>query len=139
MSVSTTEGNSVGSELFGGTAHAAVGTWHVALFTASPTSAGLGDNEVTTAGSTGYARVAVTNNATNFPATSALTGANGTAIAFPAATADYPLPVTHVGLCASTTEGTDDVRHWGALSAPAVITNGQTPTFAIGALTWSLA
>ena len=42
MSVSTTEGNSVGAELFGGTAHAAVATWHVALFTASPGSGGAG-------------------------------------------------------------------------------------------------
>lgn len=137
MSVSTTEGNSVGSELYGGTAHAAVGTWHVALFTASPTSAGLATNEVSTSG-TAYARVAVTNNATNFPATSALAGANGAAITFPTATAAWGT-ITHVGLCASTTEGTNDVRHFGALSAPVVITSGQIPTFAIGALTWSLA
>lgn len=134
MSLQTTEGNSIGSELYGGTAHAAVATWHVALFTADPTSAGLGTNEVS-GGS--YARVAVTNNATNFPATSALTGANGTAITFPTATADWGT-VTHVGLCASTTEGTSDVRHRGALTAPVVITSGQTPTFAIGALTWTL-
>lgn len=136
MSVSTTEGNSIGSELFGATAHAAVGTWHVALFTASPGSGGSATNEVATG--TGYARVAMTNNTTNFPATSALAGANGAAITFPAATGSWGT-ITHVGLCASTTEGTSDVRHYGALSAPVTITNGQTPTFAIGALTWSLA
>lgn len=135
MSVSATEGNSVGSELFGGTAHAAIATWHVGLFTASPTSAGLGTNEVS-GGS--YARVAVTNNATNFPATSALTGANGTAITFPTCTVAWGT-VTHVGLCASTTEGASDVRHFGALAAPVVVTAGQTPSFAIGALTWTLA
>ena len=135
MSVSTTEGNSVGSELFGATAHAAVGTWHVALFTASPGSGGSGTNEVT-GGS--YARVAVTNNNTNFPATAALAGANGTAIAFPTATADWGT-VTHVGLCASTTEGTSDVRHYGALTSPFLVLSGATPTFAAGALTWSLA
>ena len=137
MSVSTTEGNSVGSELFGGTAHAAVATWHVALFTASPGSGGAGTNEVSTSG-TAYARVAVTNNATNFPATSALAGANGTAITFPTSTAAWGT-ITHVGLCASTTEGTSDVRHYGALTAPVVIGSGVTPAFAIGALTWSLA
>lgn len=135
MSVSTTEGNSIGSEIFGGTAHAAEATWFVALFTASPTIAGLGDNEVTGGD---YARVSFTNNATNFPATASLAGANGTAITFPTATANWGT-ITHVGLCNSTTESADDVWHFGALSAPVVITTGQTPAFAIGALTWSIA
>lgn len=135
MSVSTTEGNSVGSELFGGTAHAAVATWHVALFTASPGVAGAGTNEVS-GGS--YARVAFTNNATNFPATASLAGANGVAITFPTATASWGT-VTHVGLCASTTEGASDVRHFGQLTSPFLVSINQTPAFAIGALTWSLA
>lgn len=136
MSVSTTEGNSVGSELFGGTAHAAVATWHVALFNASPGTGGSATNEVATG--TGYARVATTNDTTNFPAMASLAGANGAAITFPAATGSWGT-ITHVGLCASTTEGTNDVRHFGALTSPVTISNGQTASFAIGALTWSLA
>lgn len=135
MALSTTEGNSIGSEIFGGTAHAAEGTWHVALFTASPTIAGLGTNEVATG--TGYARVAVTNDTTNFPATSALAGANGAAITFPISTGSWGT-ITHFGLCNSTTEGTSDVWHFGALTAPVVITSGQTASFAVGALTWVL-
>ena len=137
MSVSTTEGNSIGSEIMGGTAHAAVATWHVALFTASPGVGGSATNEITGGG---YARVAVTNNATNFPAMASLAGANGTAIAFPTVTAGgYSGTVTHLGLCASTTEGTNDVRHYGALTAPFLAVVGQIPTFAIGAMTWSVA
>jgi len=136
MALTTTEGNSIGSEIFGGTAHAAEGTWHVALFTASPTIAGLGTNEVSTSG-TGYARVAVTNNSTNFPATSALAGANGAAIAFPTVTASWGT-ITHFGLCNSTTEGTSDVWHFGTLTSPGIPAVGQTPTFAIGALQWVL-
>lgn len=135
MSVSTTQGNGIGSEQFGGTAHAAVATWHVGLFTASPGAAGSATNEVS-GGS--YARVAVTNNDTNFPATASLAGANGATITFPTATADWGM-VTHVGLCASTTEGTNDVRHYGALTSLVVITSGQTVSFAVGALIWSLA
>lgn len=130
MSVSTTEGNSIGSEIYGGVAHAAVGTWHVALFTAAPGVGGSADNEVSGGD---YARVAVTNNQTNFPAFSALTTSNGVAITFPTSTASWGT-VTHVGLCASTTEGTDDVRHYGAIT-PTTIGSGITPSFAIGALT----
>jgi len=134
MSVTTTEGNSIGSEIFGGTAHAAVGTWYAALFTASPGAGGVADDEVS-GGS--YARVAVTNNVTNFPAMAALAGASGAAIAFPMATADWGY-VTHVGLCAAATPGVDDVKHYGPIT-PVVILSGTTPTFAIAGLTWSLA
>ena len=135
MSVSTTLGNGIGSEQFGATVHTAPATWHIALFTASPGVAGSAANEVS-GGS--YARVAVTNNATNFPATAALAGANGTAIAFPAPTADWGT-ITYFGLCASTNEGTDDVRHFGALTSPvSIVSGGGAPTFAIGAMIWSL-
>lgn len=137
MSVSTTLGNGIGSEQFGGTAHAAVATWHVGLFTSSPGVGGVATAEITGGG---YARVAVTNNSTNFPATAALAGANGVAIAFPTVTAGgYSGTVTHFGLCASTNEGTADVRHFGALTTPFLAVVGQTPTFAIGGMTWSLA
>jgi hypothetical protein len=60
-------------------------TMYCALFTAAPTSAGGGTEA--TGGS--YARVAVTNNATNFPAASSQIKRNGTAITFPTPTADW--------------------------------------------------
>lgn len=74
--------------LFSNTAYVPPATLHVALFTTQPTDAG-GGTEV--AGGA-YARVAVVNNAANFPAavgTSPTTKTNGAAITFPTATANW--------------------------------------------------
>jgi hypothetical protein len=92
--------------VLGGSAYAAPGTLHVALFTAAPTDAG-GGTEVT-GGS--YARVAVTNNLTNFP--SANPKVNGTAITFPLATADWGTIVAF-GIFDASTSG--NLLYWGWL------------------------
>lgn len=57
-------------------------TVYMALYSAAPTDASAG-TELT---GNGYARVAITNNTTNFPAASGGTKQNGTTITFPAAT-----------------------------------------------------
>lgn len=59
-------------------------TWYVGLFTTMPNDAGSGGTEVS-GGS--YARVAVTNNGTNFP--SANPKITGTAVTFPTATGSW--------------------------------------------------
>lgn len=69
---------------YGATAFATDATKYAALFTTPPNDAGSGGVEVS-GGS--YARVAVTNNGTNFP--SANPKVNATAVTFPAATADW--------------------------------------------------
>ena len=69
----------------------------MAAYTASPTDAG-GGTEVT-GGS--YARVAYTNNATNFPAASGGAKSNGTLIAWAAATASWGTVVAVAGLDAA--------------------------------------
>jgi hypothetical protein len=56
--------NKVLGLVFGGTAYTPPATLYCALFTTAPTSAGTGGVEVS---GSGYARVAVTNNTTNFP------------------------------------------------------------------------
>jgi hypothetical protein len=94
--------------VLGNAAYTAPGTIHVALFTAAPTDAG-GGTEVT-GGS--YARVAVTNNATNFPAASGGLKQNGTAITFPQATADWGTIVAF-GLFDASTSG--NLLYWGWL------------------------
>lgn len=74
--------------VFGAQAFSAPATIYAALFTAAPTDAG-GGTEVT-GGS--YARVAITNNSTNFPnatGTNPTTKQNGTQITFPTATANW--------------------------------------------------
>jgi hypothetical protein len=113
--------------VFGAAAYSAPATLYVALFTAAPNDAG-GGTEVT-GGS--YDRADVTNNATNFPAASGGAKANGTAIAFPTATAAWGT-VTHFGIFDANTSG--NLLAWGPLSASKTIDDGDTAQFAIGDL-----
>jgi len=53
-------------------------TWYLALFTTLPTPGGTGGVEVSTGG---YARIAITNNTTNFPSPTNGQVVNGAAIA----------------------------------------------------------
>jgi hypothetical protein len=108
-------------------------TVYIALFTAAPTAGG-GGTEVT-GGS--YARVAVTNNATNFPAASGASKSNGTLIDFGTATADWaPSGTPVVGAAAVVTAsgalGTDDIIYYGPLSTPRIILNGDPVSVPIG-------
>ena len=101
----------------------------VALFTAAPSDSG-GGTEVT-GGS--YARVDVPPldaNWTGASSTSGLTD-NAAAITFPTATADWGT-ITHVGIFDATTSG--NLLFWGALAANKTVTNGDTFSFATGAL-----
>lgn len=65
--------------VFGAQAFTAPATLYAALTTTVPTMTAAG----TEVAYTGYARVAITNNLTNFPAASAGAKANGTAITWP--------------------------------------------------------
>lgn len=104
------------------------GTIYVALFTAAPTDAG-GGTEV--AGG-GYARVAVVNDGTNWPAAAGGQKKNGTVITFPTATASWG-NLTHWGFYDALTAGV--LGHYNALTgAPIAINSGMTPSFAVGAL-----
>ena len=116
------------------TAYAGPGaTVWVSLFTAAPSDAG-GGTEVS-GGS--YARAAVTNNATNWPAASGTprSKSNGAAIAFAAPTANWGT-VTHFGIHDALSAG--NLLYWAALTASKTINSGDgAPSFAIGALTVS--
>lgn len=114
--------------VFGNAAYTAPATLHVALFTVTPSDSG-GGTEVS-GGS--YARVAVTNNATNFPAASAGAKANGTAITFPAPTANWGTVVAF-GIFDAASAG--NLIAWGALTVNKTINNGDAaPSFAVGDL-----
>lgn len=114
--------------LLGRTTYTAPVTVYVALYTSAPTDSG-GGTEVS-GGS--YARVAVTNNATNWPAASGGSKANGTAITFPEATADWGTVVAF-GLFDAAIGG--NLLYWGELSQNQAVNSGSTASFAIGALT----
>lgn len=81
--------------VFGGGNYTRPATLYIALFTVAPTDSGPG-TEINTGVWTNYARPAVTNNSTNFPAASGTSpGAktNGTAISFGTASITGTPPV----------------------------------------------
>jgi len=111
--------------VFGNAAYSTPATLHVALFTAAPSDTG-GGTEVS-GGS--YARVAVTNNATNFPAASGGAKANGTAVTFPTATASWGTVVAF-GIFDASSGG--NLLAWATLTTNKTIGSGDTASFPVG-------
>ena len=103
-------------------------TMSICALTADPTDTGSVASEYT---ANGCARVLLS---TLFSSATGGTSSNTSAIDFPTATGDWTA-ITHVGLCASDTESTDDMKVWIALDSPITILSGQTFSFAIGDLT----
>ena len=120
--------NKVLDHVLGGGDYTRPATVYVALYTSAPTDSG-GGTEVS-GGS--YARVAVTNNATNWPAASGGSKANGTAITFPEATANWGTVVAF-GLFDAANGG--NLLYWGELLQNQAVNSGSIAGFAIGALT----
>ena len=112
--------------VFGGGDYTRPANLYFALFTAAPSDSG-GGTEVT-GGS--YARVNMTNDATNFPAATTTAGVttkkNGTTIQFAQATANWGT-VTHWGVFDASTSGNLIVH--GALSASRSVVSGDAPRF----------
>lgn len=127
MSKSNYLENAVLNHILGGGDYARPATVYVALFTSAPTDAG-GGTEV--AGGS-YARAAVTNNATNFPAAAGGVKSNGTALAYAQATAGWGTVVAF-GVFDALSGG--NLLYWAALTTPKTVQNGDTPSWSIGAL-----
>lgn len=117
--------NELLDHVFGAASYTAPATLHFALFTVAPSDSG-GGTEVT-GGS--YARVAVTNNATNFPAASGGAKSNGTAITFAQATANWGTVVA-MGVFDAASGG--NLLYHDALTTNRTINNGDTASFAVG-------
>jgi hypothetical protein len=113
------------NEVLGGVAFAAPATVYVALHTADPAEDGSGAE--CTGGS--YARVATTNNTTNWP--NGNPKSNGTEILFPAPTAGWGI-ATHLGIWDALTGG--NLLYYGALTVPKTINTGDEVLFGIGAI-----
>ena len=123
--------NEILDHVFGGAAYTAPGTLYFAASSSDP-----GDD-----GSTGtfpsggsYARVAMTNNLTNFPAASGGAKSNGVAIEWPVATADWlsGANLTHVAIYDASSGGNFLGR--GAIAVPKAILNGDQLVIPIGDL-----
>jgi len=120
--------NELLDHVFGASAYTAPGTLYVGLSTTDPTDPGTG---ITEPAGGSYARVAVTNNLTNWPAAVGGAKANGTAITFPTATGSWGT-VGWFFLADAATAG--NVLGHAALTASKTIDSGDTASFAIGDL-----
>lgn len=115
--------------VFGDGAYVPPATWYCGLLSAAPTVS-TGGTEILAGG---YARVAKTKDATNFPDAIAGQKFNGTPVAFPTATGDHP-DATHFGWWDALTGG--NLRHFAPLTTPKPYNTGDTPEFGVGQMTW---
>lgn len=112
------------------------GNYYVALHTANPGATGT--QSTSEAAYTGYARVAVarTSGGWTVAGNQPVVVSNTAAITFPACTAGSETETYFsIGTAAS---GTGQILVWGALTASLTVSNGITPSFAIGQLTASI-
>jgi hypothetical protein len=109
---------------------AAAGSFYVSLHTADPGEAG--SQTTSEAAYTGYARVAVARSAAGWTI-SGNNVSNAAAINFGQKTAGSDETITHFGI-GSDLSGAGNLFFSGALSASRLISNGITPSFAIGEL-----
>lgn len=105
-------------------------TTYIGLWTATLSDTSTGSTAGEVSGGT-YARVALTNNATNWPASSAGAKSNGIAIDFGTATANWGT-VTHFAILDAATLG--NILYWGDLTVSKVINSGDSAQFPVGDL-----
>lgn len=110
--------------------------WYLGLSSTTPNDDGTGFTEPSTGA---YARVAVTNNTTNFPAAITTSGvttkSNGAKFTFPNPTANWGL-MTHYGWFTASTGGNPE--YFNPLDASITVMNGNSPVeFDIGNLIMS--
>lgn len=122
--------NKVLDHVLGGPDYTRPATVYAALYTTSPADAG-GGTEVSGGG---YARVAITNNSTNWPPAAGGAKANGTDIVFPTATASWGTIVA-VGLFDALTGG--NLLYWATLDTPKDVGAGDTARISTGSFTLS--
>ena len=115
--------------VLGGGDYTRPATVYIALFTVDPSDAG-GGTEVSTGDWSDYARKAVTNNATNWPAASGGSKSNGADIDFGTATIVTPITV----VAAAILDVSGNFLYWLELTADKQITNGDPVKFPAGNL-----
>lgn len=117
----------------GNAAYATPATFHFYASTTDPTDAGSSKTEPS---GNNYSRVAVTNNATNFPAASGGTKSNGTAILYPEASGSWG-SISHLGAISASSGG--DHFFYGDITGGAVAVGAsQVLRIPIGDLDFTL-
>lgn len=114
---------------FGGVAYSAPATVYVGLSTTTPTQS---STNVTEPSGNGYARVAVTNNTSNWPSASNGSKSNANAIIFPTSTGSWGT-LTYFVIYDASTGG--NLMGYGALTNSQTVSTGNTLSFAASALT----
>lgn len=124
--------NEILDHVFGAAAYSAPATLYVGLSTTTITDAG---GNITEPSGNNYARLAVTNNATNFPAAAAGSKSNGTVLTFATPSGTWG---TVVDFFVADAASGGNILAYGTLTASQTISSGNIVTFAIGALTFTL-
>jgi len=127
--IADTYANNMLDMVFSKAANTMPATLYYGLSSTLPTNTGT---NVTEPSGGSYARVAVTNNATNFPAASGRAKSNGTVIVFPTATGNWG-DMTHFVVYDASTAG--NFVGWGALTGTTTINTNTQASFGVGALT----
>lgn len=120
------------NHILGGGDYTRLATVYLALFTAAPNETG-GGTEVS---GSGYARLAITNNATNFPAASGGQKTNGTALTFPAASGGSWGAVSHWAIMSASSGGL--ILFFGAFNAAKTIGDTDQLTIPVSQLAITL-
>lgn len=123
--------NEILDHILGNSAYSAPSNLYVGLAT-GVTEAGVVSGEPS---SGSYARVEVENNTTNFPNASGGSKSNGTEITFPEATGSWGT-LTHVFISDASSGG--NVLLYSELTASKAVDTGDTVSFAVGSLTFTL-
>lgn len=134
MGASDSRERAIADSQFGGGATTwAPATWYLGISTTTPNEDGTGFTEPV-GGS--YARVAATNNSTNFPAATTVSGVttkkNGAKLTHPNPTGNWGL-ITYYGWFTASTGGTPEYTN--DLDTPITVQSGNTPVeFDVGQL-----
>lgn len=123
--------NALLNGVLGGPQYTLPTTVYIALSTAAYSDAATGSSMTEVSGGS-YARVAVTNNSTNWPNASSGAKSNGTVFTFATATADWGT-VQSFYIVDALSSG--NVLYGADLTTPRAIANGDTASFAVGSIT----
>lgn len=125
--------NEVLDHILSAATYTAPATVYIGLWTSALTDASTGATAGEVSGGS-YARVAVTNNATNWPAASGGSKSNGADFTFPTATAGWGT-ITHFAILDSATLGAGNILYWADLTVSKTVSNGDIVKFATGSIT----
>ena len=117
-------------KLFGNQTLTVPGTYYIGLWTSPLTNTSTGSSAGEASGGS-YARVAVTNNGSNWDAVSGGATANTTLIAFPMATGSWGT-ITYVGICDAASNG--NMIAYAQLASPVAVSTYDTVLFQPGSL-----